>query len=74
MFFDYLCYYITTHGTHINSLLCILCVYIYRIFRTIRRTQKQLIFSKTDSAPYIIIIIIMVIFKCYFSGELIALS
>ena len=24
----------------------------YRIFRTIRRTQKQLIFSKTDSAPY----------------------
>ena len=24
----------------------------YRIFGTIRRTQKQLIFLKTDSAPY----------------------
>ena len=27
-------------------------IYIYRIFGTIRRTQKLLIFLKTDSAPY----------------------
>ena len=25
---------------------------VFRIFGTIRRTQKQLIFLKTDSAPY----------------------
>ena len=29
IFFDYLCYYIPTHGTHIYSLLCIIYIYIY---------------------------------------------
>ena len=51
-----ICTYIYTIAleSHYSSvyLLTFVNISIYRIFGTIRRSQKQLIFLKTDSAPY----------------------
>ena len=48
-FFDYLCNYIPTHGTHIYSLLCILYIYIYRseIHNDLRNTAYWIVKNKT---------------------------
>ena len=51
---------------------------VYSIYKLIIKTVlllNQTLFSKLYTYKHVIIIItIMVIFKCYFSGELIALS
>ena len=58
----------------VNQIATFTCWRQLKIGLTLTVTLPQSHFPNTLSTAFIIIIIIMVIFKCYFSGELIALS
>ena len=59
---------------HNTAVLIKICRFLINVVKIFTQTLTKLDLPTLRKGSIIIIIIIMVIFKCYFSGELIALS